>query len=60
MRLSVSAIHHHKPLLLPKNVETDIISPLGLMGSQHLCESTHCRKSNHTSKNDVTSSSKIL
>jgi hypothetical protein len=60
MRLSVSAIHHHEPLSLPKNVETNMISPLGLMASQHLCESTQCRKSNHTSENDVTSSSKIL
>jgi len=60
MKLFVSTIHHHEPFLLPKNVEADMISPLGLMGSQHLRESIYCRKSNHTSDNDVTSSSKIL
>jgi len=27
MRLPVSAIHHHEPLSLPKNVEEDMISP---------------------------------
>jgi len=37
----VFEIHHHKPLSLPKNVEADMISPLGLMGGQHLSELTH-------------------
>ena len=55
MKLFVSAIHHHEPLPLPKKIEADMISLLGLMG----CESTHCRKSNHTSEKEVTSSSKI-
>jgi len=36
MRLFVFAIHHHEPLPLQKNVEADMISPLGLMGEPTL------------------------